>query len=223
MLVLRVCCYPCVENWLLKAVYTPFVIQVCAKLTVQDTNVKIKISTVSSPKYAPFKQTPSPLFNPQVLTPCKRPVSSVFWECLVSFGLAPWSIEFVNTYTQNYCHLVSWPPLWFMLLALGTRAYRGGESPPIIQTMQVASVPLDLVSTLSAADFPLYMFSEAAVLSERRGSRRDCRIQDYEKGGKGCMHETNWIFQQTLPPQFCLRGVCKKRGHILGSYGNGSL
>ena len=49
------------------------------------------VCTVSSQKYASFEQTPSPLFNPQALSytstfpPCKRPASSVFWECLVSF------------------------------------------------------------------------------------------------------------------------------------------
>ena len=37
--------------------------------------------------------------------------------------VAPSSIEFVNTYTQNYCCLISWPLLRFLLLALRMRAY----------------------------------------------------------------------------------------------------
>ena len=39
----------------------------------------------------------------------------------------------------------------------------------------------------------LYMFSEAAVLSESHGSRHDCRIQDHKNGELGhiSMHETN--------------------------------
>ena len=38
-----------------------------------------------------------------------------------AFGLAPSSIEFVNMYTQNYCRFVSWPPVRFLLLALGRK------------------------------------------------------------------------------------------------------
>ena len=30
--------------------------------------------------------------------------------------------------------------------------------------------------------------------------------------GRGRMHKTNWIFEQTPPPHFCLKVLCKKGG-----------
>ena len=106
-----------------------------------------------------------------------------------TFGLVSSSIEFVNTYTQNYCHLVSWPPLRFLLLALGMRAYVK-SSPVTTDNASCFGVSLHSINT-SAADFPL---SEPAVLPEIRGSRRDCRLHtrtNTRNGGKGRMHETN--------------------------------
>ena len=108
--------------------------------------------------------------------PCiKRLLGMLQW----TFGLAPSSIEFVNTYVQNYCRLVSWPPLRFLLLTLGMRAY--AESSQLTTDDASCFGVSHLSSNASAADFP---FSEPAVLPEICGSRRDCRlhtrIQNYE-------------------------------------------
>ena len=44
------------------------------------------------------------------------------------------------------------------------------------------------------------------------------RIKDCEEWREGNMHESNWIFEQTLPPQF-FRKVCKKgKGGGKGGY-----
>ena len=74
------------------------------------------------------------------------------------------------------------------MLSLGTQTY--AKSSPVT-TDDVTCFGVSWLSiNASAADFP-YTFSEAAVLSESRSSRRDRRIQDYENGGRGRMHETN--------------------------------
>ena len=96
-----------------------------------------------------------------------------------TFGLAPSSIEFVNTYTQNYCRLVSWPPLRFLLLTLGMWAYT--ESSPVTTDNASCFGVSRFSINASAADFP---FSEPAVLAEICSSRHDCWlgtcIQNYE-------------------------------------------
>ena len=120
-------------------------------------------------------------------------------------------------YAQNYCRLVSCPPLRFLLLTLGM-CELAWSRPLLPQTMQVASVPLGLVSTQA----PLISHGARSVLSESRGSRHDCRIcmrvlKTTRNRGRGRMHETNWIFEQTPPPHFCLKVVCKKGGHVFRS------
>ena len=43
-----------------------------------------------------------------------------------------------------------------------------------------------------------------------------------KNGGRGCMHETIWIFEQMLTPHFCPKVVYKKEGGggvLLGAYG----
>ena len=65
------------------------------------------------------------------------------------------------------------------------------------------------------------MFSEAAVLSESRGSRHDCRFHAYSRlrrteGGGICTR------RQTPPPHFCLKVVRKKGGVFSGAYGMSS-
>ena len=93
-------------------------------------------------------------------------VSSSFW-------FSSSSIKFVNTYAQNHCHLVSWPPLRCLLLALETRVY--AESSPVTCTDNASYFGDSWLNiSASTADFPKYMFSEAALLLESRSSRRDC-------------------------------------------------
>ena len=63
--------------------------------------------------------------------------------------------------------------------------------PLLPQTMQVASVPLGLVSTQAP------LIPVATHSAKLRGSYRDCQIctrirtPDHENGGKGRMHKTN--------------------------------
>ena len=87
--------------------------------------------------------------------------------------------------------------------------------------MQVASVPLDLVlmqvplisNSTRSAKLPFFQKAEAVVVIVEFA-----RIQDYENGVRGRMHETNRIFEQTSPPHFCLKVVCKKEGVFSGAY-----
>ena len=64
------------------------------------------------------------------------------------FGVALLSIEFVNTYAQNYWRLVS----WFLLLTLGMRAYV--ESSPITTDDASYFGASWLSINASGADFP---------------------------------------------------------------------
>ena len=73
----------------------------------------------------------------------QSPESRVQVLYLLIFGLALSSIVFVNTQMQKYYSLVCWPSPTFLVLALETRTYAGS----LPRTMQVASMPLGLVST----------------------------------------------------------------------------
>ena len=83
-------------------------------------------------------------------------------------------------YTQHYCHLVSRPPLRFLLLTLGTQTY--AELPPVTTNDVSCSVPLGLVSTqaplisCSTHSAKLPFLQKAATYS-----RRDCRIHMYSR------------------------------------------
>ena len=68
------------------------------------------------------------------------------------FGVALLSIEFVNTYAQNYWRLVSWPLVRFLLLTLGMRAYV--ESSPITTDDASCFGASWLSINASGADFP---------------------------------------------------------------------
>ena len=62
------------------------------------------------------------------------------------------SIEFVNTYAQNYWRLISWPPVRFLLLALGMRAYV--ESSPVTTDDASCLGASWLSINASGTDFP---------------------------------------------------------------------
>ena len=131
-------------------------------------------------------------------------------NALVSF--CPLSIEFVNAYVQNYCRLR------LLLLALGTRAY--AESSPITAddaSCFSASWPSISAST---ADFPWYMFSEAAILSESRGSHCDCRICAYSRlreRREGAYARDKLNIRANAPSPLLSKIVCKKGGRIFRS------
>ena len=123
------------------------------------------------------------------------------------FDLAPLSIEFVNTHAQNYYRLVSWPPLRFFCSHLERELKR--NCPPLPQTMQVAAVPLGLLSTqvllisLSTSSAKLPFFQKAAAVVVK----------------KGRMHQTNWIFEQMPLPNFRVKVVCQTWGVFSRAYG----
>ena len=90
-------------------------------------------------------------------------------------------------YAQHYCRHVSWPLLRFSLLALGMHDLMQSH-PQLPQTMQVASVPLGLVSTQaplisrSTRSVKLLFFQKATtvvVIVEF------VRIQDYDERREG--------------------------------------
>ena len=92
--------------------------------------------------------------------------------------------------------------------------------PPLPQMMQVASVPLGLVSmqapliSRSSRSAKLLFFQKAAAVVVIVDSRV---FKAMRNGGRGHMHETNWIFEQMPPPHFCLEVVCKKVGCVFGN------
>ena len=110
---------------------------------------------------------------------------------------------------MNHYSLVRWPLPRSSLLTVW--AYSGvvrcPQSPPITQ---VASMPLSLVS------------AQAPLLSFIVHIQWSCRFSPcsswlatlcvmLQGTGEGvCVHNTKWTFQQTLPPHFCLKVVCKK-------------
>ena len=154
-------------------------------------------------KISPLRSYALPLFNL-----CKRPILSIFWYCLVSFWLALSSIEFVNTYAPNYCCLLSWPPLRLLLLSLGMRAY--AESSPVTTDDASCSVPLGLVSTHNAL-LTSHSTCSAKLLSFQKAMAVAVIVLF-----KTARIKTNWLFEQTPPPHFCLKVVCKK-GRIFGN------
>ena len=109
-------------------------------------NVCKVADTVSSQKYNPFKQMPSPSLNPKFLHRVFfRHVNALYWAsaawaCFkLAFGLAPLSIVFRNMYPQNYYGFVLWPLPSFFFFA------RSGNVN--LCTIKVALMPLGLVWT----------------------------------------------------------------------------
>ena len=101
-----------------------------------------KIGPPSS-KRPPTSSTPK--FLHRYFPMCKCPVSSVFWECLVRFWFRSSSIKFVNAYTQNYCHLVSSPPLRFF------GAYVGNTGSSLVTTDNVSCFSASWLSINTSA------------------------------------------------------------------------
>ena len=134
---------------------------------------------------------------------------------LWAFGLAPLSIVFVNTYTQNYS-LVRWPSPKLLLFTLGTRTFVGRTLSPL--TMQVASMPLGLVLTqallISCSTHLsklLYFQKAAAVVT----IIDPMHIKDCEEQRKGsiCTRQIEYSSNRPLPT-FPQSSVQKEGGGV---------
>ena len=120
-----------------------------------------------------------------------EPLGSVYDNIFVQLFMPYLTVEYTKDYSayKFYRSLVHWPPQSFLLLTLGKCLS------PLRVTMQVASVPLGLVSTQASltsrsiclAKLPFFQKLVAVVVIVDLACLKIAR-----NGGRGHMHETNW-------------------------------
>ena len=123
---------------------------------------------------------------------------------------------FINKYTQNYYHIIHWPPpLVFVPHTGNTSLPRGSPLSPLM--VQIVSMLLNLVSTQAllnsrstcSSKLPFFQKATPAITIV---DLTCLLLQRMEGVVREHMHETNRIFKQTPPPHFCPKVTCKKGG-----------
>lgn len=127
---------------------------------------------------------------------------------------------FTNMYTQNYYSFIRWPSPRNYVAYTGNKLTWGHPLSPM--TMQVASMPVGLVSTqvplithnTRSAKLPFFQAAAVVVIVDF-ACIKDC---DKRREGVNAWDKLN-IQVQMPPPNFCLKLVRKKRRGRGGIFG----
>ena len=168
-----------------------------------------------------YQPLPSHLFVPCPAVVDVSRLLSVFWECLVRF----WFCSITDWICKHDVHTKLLSPRFLatakVFVGRTGNANLRGVIPP--------------VTTDNASCFGASWLSINAITANFLYINAQCNFrkpwqslwlstshvfETTRKGGRRRMHETNWIFEQTPPPHFCLKVVCKMGGVFLGAYGN---